>query len=225
MLYHPNYLDSRRQRCRFILKRHRVGATMKRSQSKVTVKSEQKTEESSSKKSRTSDAVEIKEEINNGEHEHGAEMENAAAVNFVVKKEERKKCPYLDTVNRQLLDFDMEKVCSVTLSNLNVYCCLICGKYFQGRGKSTPAYTHSVASGVYLAHLTSLSLTFSRSIVASIRSHLLLIQPVYENLFCCIFHDRSVWMRNVLWSCCFFVFCYPSFLFVLALLMTVIRIL
>ena len=72
---------------------------------------------------------------------------NSAAVNFVVKKEERKKCPYLDTVNRQLLDFDMEKVCSVTLSNLNVYCCLICGKYFQGRGRSTPAYTHSVAAG------------------------------------------------------------------------------
>lgn len=73
---------------------------------------------------------------------------NASAVNFAVKKEERMKCPYLDTVNRQLLDFDMEKVCSVTLSNLNVYCCLICGKYFQGRGKSTPAYTHSVASGI-----------------------------------------------------------------------------
>ena len=72
---------------------------------------------------------------------------NASAVNFALKKEDRMKCPYLDTVNRQLLDFDMEKVCSVTLSNLNVYCCLICGKYFQGRGKSTPAYTHSVASG------------------------------------------------------------------------------
>ena len=75
---------------------------------------------------------------------------NSSAVNFAVKKEERKKCPYLDTVNRQLLDFDMEKVCSITLSNLNVYCCLICGKYFQGRGKSTPAYTHSVAAGNYL---------------------------------------------------------------------------
>lgn len=81
------------------------------------------------------------------EEEEDEGFANSAAVNFVVKKEERKKCPYLDTINRQLLDFDMEKVCSVTLSNLNVYCCLICGKYFQGRGKSTPAYTHSVAAG------------------------------------------------------------------------------
>lgn len=39
---------------------------------------------------------------------------------------------YLDTVNRQMLDFDFEKLCSVSLSNLNVYACLVCGKYFQG---------------------------------------------------------------------------------------------
>lgn len=57
---------------------------------------------------------------------------------------ERVKCPYLDTINRQVLDFDMEKQCCVTLSTQNVYCCLVCGKYFQGRGKNTPAYTHSV---------------------------------------------------------------------------------
>ena len=44
----------------------------------------------------------------------------------------RKKCPYLDTINRQFLDFDMEKLCSVTLSNMNVYVCLVCGKFFQG---------------------------------------------------------------------------------------------
>jgi U4/U6.U5 tri-snRNP-associated protein 2 len=43
-----------------------------------------------------------------------------------------RNCPFLDTVNRHLLDFDFEKVCSVSLSNLNVYACLICGKYFQG---------------------------------------------------------------------------------------------
>lgn len=53
------------------------------------------------------------------------------------------ECPYLDTINRQVLDFDFEKVCSQTLSSLNVYCCLVCGKYFQGRGKHTAAYTHS----------------------------------------------------------------------------------
>lgn len=53
-------------------------------------------------------------------------------------------CPYLDTINRQVLDFDFEKLCSVSLSRINVYACLVCGKYFQGRGNNTHAYTHSV---------------------------------------------------------------------------------
>lgn len=62
----------------------------------------------------------------------------------------RRKCPYLDTINRQALDFDSEKLCSVTLTKMNVYVCLVCGKYFQGRGKSTPAYTHSVQAGHFV---------------------------------------------------------------------------
>lgn len=41
-------------------------------------------------------------------------------------------CPYLDTINRGLLDFDFEKLCSISLSKINVYACLVCGKYFQG---------------------------------------------------------------------------------------------
>ncbi|XP_024961325.1 U4/U6.U5 tri-snRNP-associated protein 2-like isoform X2 [Cynara cardunculus var. scolymus] len=41
----------------------------------------------------------------------------------------RRDCPYLDTVNRQVLDFDFEKFCSVSLSNLNVYACLVCGHH------------------------------------------------------------------------------------------------
>ncbi|RZB41559.1 U4/U6.U5 tri-snRNP-associated protein 2, partial [Asbolus verrucosus] len=56
-------------------------------------------------------------------------------------------CPYLDTINRQFLDFDFEKLCSVSLTRINVYACLVCGKYFQGRGTNTHAYTHSVAEG------------------------------------------------------------------------------
>lgn len=56
-----------------------------------------------------------------------------------------KLCPYLDTINRHLLDFDFEKLCSVSLTRINVYACLVCGKYFQGRGTNTHAYTHSVA--------------------------------------------------------------------------------
>ncbi|XXQ33735.1 USP domain-containing protein [Plasmodiophora brassicae] len=53
-------------------------------------------------------------------------------------------CPYLDTINRRLLDFDFEKLCSVSLSTHNVYGCLVCGKYFQGRGPSSHAYTHAL---------------------------------------------------------------------------------
>jgi len=33
------------------------------------------------------------------------------------------------------------------LSNLNVYACLVCGKYFQGRGLKSHAYTHSLEAG------------------------------------------------------------------------------
>ncbi|KAJ3378877.1 hypothetical protein HDU92_007061 [Lobulomyces angularis] len=51
---------------------------------------------------------------------------------------------YLDTINRNLLDFDFEKVCSVNLQTQNIYSCLVCGKYFQGRGPKSHAYYHSL---------------------------------------------------------------------------------
>lgn len=51
---------------------------------------------------------------------------------------------YLETINRSRLDFDFEKLCSVSLSNTNVYACLTCGKYFQGRGRSSHAYFHAI---------------------------------------------------------------------------------
>ncbi|WVQ74574.1 hypothetical protein IAR50_004175 [Cryptococcus sp. DSM 104548] len=51
---------------------------------------------------------------------------------------------YLDTISRQNLDFDFEHLCSKSLSNINVYACLVCGKYFQGRGKGSWAYRHAV---------------------------------------------------------------------------------
>lgn len=51
---------------------------------------------------------------------------------------------YLDTIDRQVLDFDFEKLCSISLSNINVYACLVCGKYFQGRGPKSHAYFHSL---------------------------------------------------------------------------------
>jgi len=67
-----------------------------------------------------------------------------------------RQCPYLDTINRNLLDFDFEKLCSISLSHINVYACLVCGKYFQGRGNNTHAYTHSVSEDhhVFLNLLT-----------------------------------------------------------------------
>lgn len=58
-----------------------------------------------------------------------------------------RECPFIDTVDRRTLDFDFEKLCSVTLVNLNCYCCLVCGKYFQGRARGSPAYTHSLETG------------------------------------------------------------------------------
>ncbi|PWN95445.1 cysteine proteinase, partial [Tilletiopsis washingtonensis] len=54
---------------------------------------------------------------------------------------------YLDTINRPLLDFDFEKLCSVSLANQNIYACLVCGRYFQGRGRSSHAYFHAVDVG------------------------------------------------------------------------------
>src|SRR5688500_6109004 len=62
---------------------------------------------------------------------------------------------------RGVLGFDFEKLCSISLSHVNVYACMVCGKYFQvnhshwhdtfysqlsikGRGTNTHAYTHSL---------------------------------------------------------------------------------
>ena len=42
-----------------------------------------------------------------------------------------RQCPYLDTIDRGVLDFDFEKLCSISLSRINCYACLVCGKYFQ----------------------------------------------------------------------------------------------
>ena len=54
---------------------------------------------------------------------------------------------YVFPHDRSVLDFDFEKLCSVSLSHINCYACLVCGKYFQGRGQKSHAYTHSVLEG------------------------------------------------------------------------------
>jgi U4/U6.U5 tri-snRNP-associated protein 2 len=65
-------------------------------------------------------------------------------------------CPYLDTVQRSLLDFDLEPACSITLeTGPHIYGCLVCGKFFRGRGRQTPAYTHAVEESHFVfVHLT-----------------------------------------------------------------------
>jgi hypothetical protein len=50
------------------------------------------------------------------------------------------QCPYLDTVNRMRLDFDFEKLCSVSLTHSNVYACLVCGRYYQGLLSGYPGF-------------------------------------------------------------------------------------
>ena len=83
-------------------------------------------------------------------------------------------------MNRSLLDFDFEKLCSVTLNNNNVYCCLVDGKFFQGRGKSSPAYAHALNEDhhVFLnletlkvgRHLISLSSIRLKALLAGLHS-------------------------------------------------------
>lgn len=111
---------------------------------------------------------------------------------------------YLDTINRAVLDFDFEKVCSVSLSNINTYGCLVCGKYFQGRGRNSYAYAHSIhddhhvfinleTTKVYVlpdGYLVSdpslediafvLSPSFSRSAVAGLSTPAHLTKPSYD---------------------------------------------
>ncbi|CAA7264758.1 unnamed protein product [Cyclocybe aegerita] len=65
-------------------------------------------------------------------------------MHFYQEEQTRPSDLYLDTINRAVLDFDFEKVCSVSLSNINIYGCLVCGKYFQGRGRKSYAYAHSI---------------------------------------------------------------------------------
>ncbi|SJX60759.1 related to SAD1-protein required for assembly of U4 snRNA into the U4/U6 particle [Sporisorium reilianum f. sp. reilianum] len=64
--------------------------------------------------------------------------------NGTVAAKKGKSALYLDTINRAVLDFDFEKLCSISLSNINVYACLVCGRYFQGRGRNSYAYLHSI---------------------------------------------------------------------------------
>lgn len=70
--------------------------------------------------------------------------------NNPLKEDNLEKDSLINTIKRETLDFDFEKKCSVTNFKLNIYCCLICGKYLQGINKSTIAYKHSIEKEHYL---------------------------------------------------------------------------
>ena len=84
-------------------------------------------------------------------------MESSDRKRKAPAEEQDNTCPYLDTVQRSVLDFDFEPSCSVSLqSGPHIYGCLVCGKFFRGRGPQTPAYTHSVQDGHFVfVHLTN----------------------------------------------------------------------
>ncbi|KAI8894169.1 hypothetical protein BC833DRAFT_530919 [Globomyces pollinis-pini] len=78
------------------------------------------------------------------------------------KLEESVKGLYLESVNRSVLDFDFEKLCSVSLNNINVYACLCCGRYFQGRGPQSNAYFHSLNEDHHVfIHLETLKVVYA----------------------------------------------------------------
>lgn len=52
--------------------------------------------------------------------------------------------PYLEWIDRKRLDFDFERICSVTLTKSNVYVCLTCGKFFHGRSHNSPLHCHTL---------------------------------------------------------------------------------
>ncbi|KAF1766936.1 hypothetical protein GCK72_006894 [Caenorhabditis remanei] len=85
----------------------------------------------------------IAEELKNGQNDEGGE-EPVWSMKKAQAEKKSRTCPYLDTIDRSVLDFDFEKQCSVSLSHQNVYACMVCGKYFQGRGTNTHAYTHAL---------------------------------------------------------------------------------
>ncbi|KAI0785298.1 hypothetical protein BC629DRAFT_1515992 [Irpex lacteus] len=95
----------------------------------------------------------VADEVEGGTHENGGDEDKDALPDSEGEDDEgtigipepsRASDLYLDTINRAALDFDFEKVCSVSLSNINIYGCLVCGKYFQGRGRNSYAYAHAI---------------------------------------------------------------------------------
>ncbi|CAI5757492.1 unnamed protein product [Candida verbasci] len=59
-------------------------------------------------------------------------------------KKQKRDNDITSDIDRSVLNFDLEKICSVKLTSNNIYCCLKCGKFFEGRSNSSPAYNHFI---------------------------------------------------------------------------------
>nr|CAG8581258.1 2405_t:CDS:10 [Entrophospora candida] len=86
------------------------------------------------------------QEVNNKSNNVKRELETQNADTFIDREPDSKKIRLQGNQNRNnSSDLYLDTVvCSVSLSNLNVYACLVCGKYFQGRGRNSHAYFHSL---------------------------------------------------------------------------------
>ncbi|GAB7359221.1 hypothetical protein MBLNU230_g5880t1 [Neophaeotheca triangularis] len=79
-----------------------------------------------------------------GEVARSEDINNTKAQLRMDKPHEGLEDMYLDQVERKRLDFDFEKLCSVTMVTNHIYGCLVCGKFFAGRGPKTPLYFHAL---------------------------------------------------------------------------------
>ena len=53
----------------------------------------------------------------------------------------------IKTINRHLLDFDLIASCSICFSKQNCFCCLVCGKFYEGMGESSHGWQHYLEQG------------------------------------------------------------------------------
>ncbi|CDO92652.1 unnamed protein product [Kluyveromyces dobzhanskii CBS 2104] len=90
--------------------------------------------------------VSVKREHSESESNSDSEDDGFSKIRKIAAAPQKRPVPkvYLDKINVKKLDFDREKGCSVTLSRSNVYCCLSCGKYLQGRGQNSVAFKHAI---------------------------------------------------------------------------------
>ena len=131
------------------------------------------------------------------------------AVKTTTKKPTTKKpttttCPYLDTIDAHALgNFDFEKKCAVSLSPINVYACLTCGKYYAGRGRATHAYAHALESSHHLFMRLRDGKTWclpdgyevtgdeGGDASASLRRIREVLRPTYEEEYCLLYTSPS----------------------------------